>query len=1256
MKAIIEDKERKLYFIQFSYSQYLVDAIKLIPGRRWDPLSKQWTVPTSNKKHIEDFARKYKFQLNRREMEPEITDFVIPDMPELDVPVRLKLDMYPYQKQGTAYNLQQKRVIVGDKPGLGKSNTLNSLISSPKGWLKMGDIKVGDSIFAKDGSVQMVTGVFPQGIVPTYRVTFNDGSFVDCNLEHLWSVRDNNRRARGLGWTTKTTAQILQSGLVNKSNPKREASGRKPSLKWEIPMCEPVQYTTKQFIIPAYTLGALIGDGSLTAGNVEMSLPEAKRPIIEQIEAELDSSLTVSVRRYSDIVRYGLVNAFDKYHHANAYMTELRRLKLDVVSGEKFIPTEYLQGDVEQRKALLSGLMDSDGSCNKNRTVFHTTSKLLVQNVLELIESLGGTAKIKSYNRTKEGKGLEYHVNVNTPFNPFRLKYKADNWHQNKMFKPTRYFESIEFIGYEHQQCIKVSSPDHLYLTNSYIVTHNTVQSIAAITAANAFPCLVICPSSLKINWQREWHMWTYNRAMVLEDKNKATWHLFSEANKTLFADSQTHVFITNYESLRKYFVKEVKRPKGESFRISDIVLDNRVGLFKSVIIDEAHRCKDSKTQQTKYARALAHGKQFILALTGTPIVNKPKDLISQLQLIQRLDDFGGYKGFIDRYCEGGDGAKNMAELNFRLRSTCFYQREKADVLKQLPAKMRQVVLCDITTKKEYNEALNDLETYLKKYRQASDEQVARSMRGEVMVRIGVLKNISARGKLNDVVEYISDIVDSGEKIVVFVHLKDVAAHLKKYFPNAVTILGDDPGPVRQANVDKFQKDPRVQVIICSIKAAGVGITLTASSRVAFVELPWHPADSEQCEDRCIVEGEPVLTPNGWTPIEQLTVGDKVINRFGENTTIVDAWNRGCTKLITEVNIEGWGVIKTTNDHKYLTTNGWVEAGRLMAGDKVVMPKPRVWDDNETTTVDFDNDCRIGEYFTGSGGQTIKNGRPIIAPEKVQLTDNALFVFGYFVGDGFASVMNTKGRFISVAGHVDKKRAAIEKCKEWFTSIGLNYSERKGSDNGCEIRAYSGEWAMFFDKHFGQKAKGKQLPEFLMHLNQRQSRIVLSGLMASDGYYRKARYEYVTASEKLASQVARLILRSGYRPTVNNNTTGQKLVAYAESQTNNKATVKSVLTRFPKKTNGKREQVYDITTDATESFVVGLSVVHNCHRIGQVDSVQCTYFLGKNTIDEWIYKIIEDKRGIANAATGSRDDVETNVMDSIINLFNQKIA
>jgi SWI/SNF-related matrix-associated actin-dependent regulator 1 of chromatin subfamily A len=373
-----------------------------------------------------------------------------------------------------------------------------------------------------------------------------------------------------------------------------------------------------------------------------------------------------------------------------------------------------------------------------------------------------------------------------------------------------------------------------------------TAQAIAAIVAANAFPCLIICPSSLKINWQREVEKWTTKKAMILTDSVKRTFPYFYESGLIQF-------FIVNYQSLKKYFVSKINVRTGEDGKKLPVTLKDiefaaqKINMFKSVIVDESHRVKELKAQQTKFTRGICRNKEYALLLTGTPVVNKPKDLVSQLGILDRLNEFGGYKNFISWFCEADN---RWRELNVMLRNKCFYRREKSEVLKDLPSKMRQAVICDITTAKEYGDAMNDLQNYLKQYRQATDEQIQRSMRGEIMVRIGVLKNISARGKLADVVDYVSDVVDSGEKIVLFTHLREVQETLKKFFPAAVTIFGSDDSATRQRNIDTFQNDRNTQVIICSIKAAGVGITLTASSRVAFVELPWHPADCEQCEDR----------------------------------------------------------------------------------------------------------------------------------------------------------------------------------------------------------------------------------------------------------------------------------------------------------------------------------------------------------------------------------------------------------------------
>lgn len=377
-----------------------------------------------------------------------------------------------------------------------------------------------------------------------------------------------------------------------------------------------------------------------------------------------------------------------------------------------------------------------------------------------------------------------------------------------------------------------------------------TGQAIAMAVATGAKTVLVICPSTLKENWKREFAKWSDRKQMILTDRVKKTWPSFIRVG-------MVDVIITNYESLKKYFVNEIvphydqdgnKKP----LRLNHIKFNETTNLFDFVIIDEVHRCKDGKGQQTKFVMGICKGKEHVVALTGTPVVNAPKDLVSQLYIIGRLDEvFGGYKRFVDRYCSGPRGASNLKELNYQLRSNCFYRREKKEVLKDLPDKIRQIVKVDISTRPEYDKAAANLEAYLRENLKKTEGEITTSLRGEIMVQMMLLKQISAKGKLEGVTEFIEEVTDAGEKIVVFLHHKEIAYQLHSKFPGALLITGDNVGEDRQRAIDEFQNNPDKKIILCSIKAAGVGLTLTASSRVLFVEQPWHPADCDQCEDRC---------------------------------------------------------------------------------------------------------------------------------------------------------------------------------------------------------------------------------------------------------------------------------------------------------------------------------------------------------------------------------------------------------------------
>ncbi len=368
-----------------------------------------------------------------------------------------------------------------------------------------------------------------------------------------------------------------------------------------------------------------------------------------------------------------------------------------------------------------------------------------------------------------------------------------------------------------------------------------TLEAIATINKANAFPCLVICPNVVKINWQREWAKFTDKKAMVLTDSVRTSWPFFWQTG-------MNQIFIVNYESLRKYFVRRIT--KSEKWTLKDVEFHQTINLFKSVIIDESHKVKSTSTQQSKFCKGIASGKEYIILLTGTPVVNKPNDLVCQLGIMDRMVDFGGWKYFVSRYCSGPNGASNLKELNFMLWKNCFFRREKSKVLTQLPDKVRQVMSCDITNRKEYQDAERDLIDYLKRYKEADDEKIQKSLKGEVMVRIGILKDITARGKLKEVIDFVKDFRENGKKIILFCNLHEIVDWLLVAFPSAVCVTGRQNMQEKQASVDAFQKNPKTDIIICSIKAASAGITLTAASDVAFIELPWTYADCDQAESR----------------------------------------------------------------------------------------------------------------------------------------------------------------------------------------------------------------------------------------------------------------------------------------------------------------------------------------------------------------------------------------------------------------------
>lgn len=350
--------------------------------------------------------------------------------------------------------------------GTGKEQPVSAVVQTPTGPAKIGEVRVGDMVLGRDGNATRVLGVYPQGRKPVFKVTFRDGASTRCGAQHLWQVKSGAR-----DWRVLTTMQILESGI-------RWGSG---DAKFQIPLCEPVAYSNPSPAFDPYLIGVLIGDGSLSGSVVSFSTPDIDADIAEQIKACLTDDFEVRRDDCPPCPRYVIKDTQDPHH--NRVRFHLQSLGLCVTSRHKFLPAEYLYAPVDDRMRLLRGLMDTDGSSSGNRVGFHTSSERLARDVVHLVQSLGGTVIVKEYRR-KDKDAVEFQLNVKVSFNPFLSKRKASQWQPSTKNPPSRYIWAIEPDGEEDQVCIRVDAEDHLYLTDEFIVTHNT--SLAKHFAAGA--------------------------------------------------------------------------------------------------------------------------------------------------------------------------------------------------------------------------------------------------------------------------------------------------------------------------------------------------------------------------------------------------------------------------------------------------------------------------------------------------------------------------------------------------------------------------------------------------------------------------------------------------------------------------------------------------------------------------------------------------------------------------------------------------
>ena len=273
----------------------------------------------------------------------------------------------------------------------------------------------------------------------------------------------------------------------------------------------------------------------------------------------------------------------------------------------------------------------------------------------------------------------------------------------------------------------------------------------------------------------------------------------------------------------------------------------------RALVVDESHYCKNPQARRSQAVRRLAaavHPEGLRLALTGTPVLNHAEELISQLRVLGRLEDFGSGARFSRQF----RGALSEERLHWHLRRRCFVRRVKAEVLPQLPPKRQVVVPVALDNTREYRLAEEDVIAWLREQPldlSTLNARIAATLRAERLAQLTTLQRLAARGKLHAALAWIHDFLASGEPLVVFARHVEVQNAVLERFPDALHLLGRDSAPSRDATVRGFQQGQGAQLLVAATRVAGQGITLTRASNVAFLELEWTPAMHDQAEDRC---------------------------------------------------------------------------------------------------------------------------------------------------------------------------------------------------------------------------------------------------------------------------------------------------------------------------------------------------------------------------------------------------------------------
>ncbi|KAL2571935.1 hypothetical protein AAZV13_17G037400 [Glycine max] len=376
-----------------------------------------------------------------------------------------------------------------------------------------------------------------------------------------------------------------------------------------------------------------------------------------------------------------------------------------------------------------------------------------------------------------------------------------------------------------------------------------TLQAIAVASCIqDLWPVLIIAPSSLRLQWASMIQQWlnipSSDILIVLSQSggsNRGGFNIVSSSAKSsIRLDGLFNII--SYDLVPK---------------LQNMLMTHD---FKVVIADESHFLKNAQAKRTTASLPVIKKAQYALLLSGTPALSRPIELFKQLEALYP-DVYRNVHEYGNRYCKGGvfgvyQGASNHEELHNLIKATVMIRRLKKDVLSQLPVKRRQQVFLDLENKdmKQINALFQELEMVKAKIKAAKSQEEAESLKFAQKNLINKIYTDSAEAKIPSVLDYIGTVIEAGCKFLIFAHhqpmIDSIHEFLLKKKVGCIRIDGGTPAASRQQLVTDFQEKDAIKAAVLSIKAGGVGLTLTAASTVIFAELSWTPGDLIQAEDR----------------------------------------------------------------------------------------------------------------------------------------------------------------------------------------------------------------------------------------------------------------------------------------------------------------------------------------------------------------------------------------------------------------------